>query len=257
MKFYLRNQLVDSLIALHLEDFPLIRIEWETEKIHPGNKYTLMIYDHDDVRHGPLIDMLVSNIPGDNIQLGTVFFNLFLNKSTDTHRHVIEVFQQRNLIPKINIVNRNNFPLEEFIASAKLTRVDDTTIAVDRSSFYIVPNIVSEPKVDSHKHPLIIADSLLTEQEKKFCSCVVDVAMKQPDSCNLEKAWFERREGEMCYNPFAVCAKSTGTSTRNCNANYEYANMTDEQLITLAHINNITLSTNNNPPEIITVLRNK
>ena len=31
---------------------------------------------------------------------------------------------------------------------------------------------------------------------------------------------------KMCYSPYAVCAKSTGTTNRNCGMNYDYDSMT-------------------------------
>ena len=69
-----------------------------------------------------------------------------------------------------------------------------------------------------------------SEQKQKFCDCVVKVAAKQPESCNSEKAWFQTREGEKCYNPYAVCAKTTGTTSKQCSVNYSFAQMNDSQL---------------------------
>jgi len=91
-------------------------------------------------------------------------------------------------------------------------------------------------------HPLLLGNTSLSDTEQKFCSCVVKVAAAQPGACNLEKAWFEQRDSKTCANPYAVCAHSVGTSTRKCNESYNYSQFTDQQLIALANLNNVTIS---------------
>ena len=61
----------------------------------------------------------------------------------------------------------------------------------------------------------------------KYCSCVVDVAAKQDGPCLRAKDW---GKGKGCANPYAICAHSTGTSSRECGKNYDLANFNDEQL---------------------------
>ena len=79
----------------------------------------------------------------------------------------------------------------------------------------------------------------MNEREQKFCACVVHVAEKQPGACNFEKAWFEERDEKVCYNPFAVCAKTTKTSTRKCREEYNYDEMTDSELKSIANLHGI------------------
>lgn len=80
------------------------------------------------------------------------------------------------------------------------------------------------------------SDSNLTEQQKKWCRCVLKVADKQPGACNTEKAWFETRDGKTCYNPYAICSKSVGTSVRTCGENYDFESLSDNHLIAYAEL---------------------
>lgn len=83
-----------------------------------------------------------------------------------------------------------------------------------------------------HVHTRIIKKtSPLTERQKKYCSCVVQVAEKQNDNCLSGKNWRKTVDGKQCYNPYAVCAKSTGGGNKNCGDNYNYNKMTNAELM--------------------------
>lgn len=79
-------------------------------------------------------------------------------------------------------------------------------------------------------------DSVLSEKEEKFCSCVLKVAAKQKGACNTERAWFETRDNKTCYNPYAICAKSVGTTSRKCGENYNFESLSDDELISYAQL---------------------
>lgn len=49
----------------------------------------------------------------------------------------------------------------------------------------------------------------LSEQHQKYCRCVLHVADKQSSECLKGKRWNSSINGKQCYNPFAVCSKST------------------------------------------------
>ena len=74
------------------------------------------------------------------------------------------------------------------------------------------------------------ADSPLSEPEKRYCSCLLKSAARQPEDCIIEKAWFEKRSGKRCSNPYAICAKSVGAHVRKCSSNYNFSGMTDDLL---------------------------
>ena len=88
----------------------------------------------------------------------------------------------------------------------------------------------------SKHHQNFMLKSDLSEKQNKYCDCLMDVAAKQPETCLTEKKWFQNVEGKRCANPYAICAKSTGGSTRNCSQYYDFDAMTDQQLITYSHL---------------------
>ncbi len=81
----------------------------------------------------------------------------------------------------------------------------------------------------------------LEKDEKKWCRCVLHVAAKQNQSClqdvnnNAEKTL----DGQMCYNPYAVCSKTIGTSSRKCGINYNFKNIPDDELIAYSNMKKI------------------
>jgi hypothetical protein len=70
----------------------------------------------------------------------------------------------------------------------------------------------------------------LSEKKKKFCRCVLHVAKNNPRWCNREKTWNNRTpDGKImkdprgkCYNPYATCAKSVGTTTGGKSCGYVF-----------------------------------
>jgi phosphatidylethanolamine-binding protein (PEBP) family uncharacterized protein len=244
MKLYIRNNLVSSNALYPGGDISSLQINWDAM---PGVYYTIIMYDVDSPypsqpSTAPYIHLLVTNIPGNDISKGQQLFGYMPPSppsDSQPHRYVIGLYSQRMLIPTINLSNRAMFPLNQFISQYGLHFMESETIVYDpiQTTFYVVaqePTITYNPA-----HPLIRGDTTLTESEQNFCSCVVDVAEKQPGACNLEKAWFEYRDLRMCYNPFATCAKSTGTSSRKCYENYNYQEFSDLQLTALANLSQI------------------
>ena len=88
---------------------------------------------------------------------------------------------------------------------------------------------------------MIKKDSGLTEGEQKYMRCVVKVAAKNAEQCNREKLWFETVDGKECYNPYAVCAKSTRHSCRGCGDAYNLEGFTDDQLKAYASLNRVNI----------------
>ncbi len=61
----------------------------------------------------------------------------------------------------------------------------------------------------------------LTEGNRKYCRCLLKVAIKQSDKCLRDKEW----GSEGCYNPYAVCTKSVGNQSHKCY--YDYSLLSD------------------------------
>lgn len=84
----------------------------------------------------------------------------------------------------------------------------------------------TNPPVPVHREIFDILDPP-TEDQEKYCSCVTHVAQKQDLECIKGKNW---GKGKGCYNPYAVCAKSVGTTYRECGKHTDFNLLTDEEL---------------------------
>jgi hypothetical protein len=122
-------------------------------------------------------------------------------------------------------------PMSPIRSSTKLATVE--TVAT-------VPKFKSSNKRESTKGIKYFKDNTeLSDEEQKYCRCVLHVASEQPGACNMEKAWFEKKDNRVCYNPYAVCASRVGTTTRNCSQSYEFGNLNDDELIAYANLHKI------------------
>lgn len=228
----------------NLSEWSQLNVGWDAA---PGALYTFLIYDVDAPTpthpiKSPLIHLLLINVPGSDISKGQpIAIYLAPNPlaGTGKHRYILEVYRQRSPLPIFKLSQRKNFNVRAFAEKERLDRVEREIMVVDSETrkFYRDP---VHPQVTFNSiHHLIRDKTVLSEPEQKFCACVVEVAAKQPGKCNLEKAWFEERDGATCYSPYAVCAKSTGISSRLCNSNYNYAAMTESELAAFANLNMI------------------
>lgn len=76
------------------------------------------------------------------------------------------------------------------------------------------------------------SNSPLRGQEKKFCDCTMSV------EANRDKY------GKGPYNDYAVCAKSTRTTSRRCSQYYDFEKMTDQQIRDYLRVHRINLPGN-------------
>lgn len=261
-------------MKLHLNNKPLRVNAWHPDNqiadlqftwpSVPGLSYTFMIYDIDAPRpnaasSSPYMHLLITNIPGNNISQGQYLFDYMPPKpprSSENHRYVIALFSQNKSISGVNLTRRSRFPLDSFITQNGLKLVDDDIIEVDPNTdkFHLTNkfDVSFNPE-----HHLIKGNSSLNPGEENFCSCVIKVAGKEPGQCSFEKAWFEERDGRTCYNPYAVCANSTGHSSRRCNENYNYDAFTDDQLTAFANLNQITYATPLDKSALLRTIKSK
>ncbi|MHB1909643.1 MAG: hypothetical protein ACYCQJ_12375 [Nitrososphaerales archaeon] len=79
-----------------------------------------------------------------------------------------------------------------------------------------------------------------SEAEKKYCSCIRKVSAKQSDQCLANK---EFGSGH-CYNPYAVCAKSTGTTSRRCSEILPYSSLSPQE----RHAEDVILASKHSTP---------
>lgn len=226
-------------------DLSSLRVFWASQS---NVDYTLGIFDLDapypqNPSMSPYIHLLIANILNNDIINGMRYFDYVPpNPPLDSkpHRYIVNIYAQKYLLPNINFVSRSNFPVDSLVQQYELTLVESETFFVDPQSktTYVGSLPLAPPK---HHQPFIKSDTTLNERQAKYCDCVIDLAVKQPGLCNLEKAWFQTRDSKQCINPFAVCAKSTGGSNRQCSENYDYASMTDDQLIAYCHLHSVAV----------------
>lgn len=233
MRLFIDNVQLSPSITLSLSKFLSLGITWEAD---PEKLYTLMVYDI-HAPQGIYLHFLVTNIPGNDITKGNVLASLQqADPATGVHNYYFDIYEQSKFIRPVQHSIRTNFNVNTFAVRNSLQLIDRDIIAGDANTktFYLTKEEISEHVTFN---PLFREDTILTPHEQKYCSCVLDVAAKQPGACNLEKAWFEHRDEAMCYNPYAVCAKSVGTSTRHCGEEYNYENLSDNKLIAFINLN--------------------
>lgn len=77
----------------------------------------------------------------------------------------------------------------------------------------------------------------LTEPHERYCRCIAHVASQQPEWCLKERAWFKTRDGKKCYNPYAICSKSTKRQGfAECSVNFDFTQFPDSELIAYANL---------------------
>lgn len=216
---------ISSLLDVDISQLKNLHLE-----LHPNyaddDHHTLIMYGK-DIDKEPYIYLLVINILGNDIENGDTILPYeephvrhytSPRKKSQEYELIVEFYRQPEVI-SVNVpTTRSHFNLENFVRDNDLHLLDQGILNISKMRTRGQNTLVFK-----HNHnDYFLPDSTLNDQEKKYCRCVLNVASQQPGACNLEKAWFERREGSVCYNPYAVCASSVGTSSRECGDNYNF-----------------------------------
>jgi len=97
--------------------------------------------------------------------------------------------------------------------------------------------------VPGGKIPYMLPGAVISESDARTCRCTLHVGARQPSWCLAEKAYFQKRtdpqsgQVETCYNPYAVCVKSTGRAYPGiCGENFNYDEIPDEELRAFAYL---------------------
>jgi hypothetical protein len=223
-----------------------ISISWTS---NPEKLYTVILYDLDyplfasQNSGSSYLNLLITNVKGSNISTGTSLVD-YESPSPPVysfpHNYNLDVYIQPSYIRPVQHTVRQNFDLSGFTKRHGL-------ILMSRNSFKVGQKVPTAGSVTSENSGssadrkaettrFFLPDTSLSEKQQKWCKCVIKVADKQRGACNTEKAWFETRDGQECYNPYAVCSKSIGTSTRECGKNYDFRSFSDNHLITYAQL---------------------
>jgi hypothetical protein len=215
----------------------------------------------------PFCHTLITSIPGMNVSKGNMIL-AYIPPSPPSdsppHRYYIEIYDQIFIIDSKIKINRDQFNVQDFARQYGLTLFDKINFRVvyklttapsslisfsSNGSLPMLPMLsttgIKSPMLSPVKSPRFKSSHKrastkniqyfktgndLTEEQQKYCKCVLHVASEQPGKCNLEKAWFEERDHRICYNPYAVCAHTTGTTYRWCAENLNFDNIPDDEL---------------------------
>ncbi len=215
---------------------------------YPGNPYK-----------SPLLHYLVVNIPGDKLKDGDELINYIPpNPPADDsgkipiHEYNIYLFSQSNQIRAKAHRRRENFDVERFVKEHDLTIEEIFTFGVGDKvsrSGSVEPGYGAVTE-EEHFNP----SSQLTQKQKSYCKCVLDVASKQPGSCNLQRAWYQERDERTCYNPYAVCAKQIGTTYRGCDVAFNLQNLSRDELLAMANLKQLSFDDDITHDELIDLI---
>jgi len=251
MELYHNNEILQKNVWIDSNEIINLEFIWNYKN---NIYYTLIIYDIDTP--STFVHLLVTNIPKNDIEYGTIILDYMkLNPPSNTHRYIITVFEQTGLITDLKFNKRDKFSLLNFIQKNNLHLIDEKMFVSSRNEFYLDPPNNYLP--NHSKNSIIKQNSDLNDKDKKYCSCVIDVAEKNTNRCNLGKDWGNMSGGKMCYSPYAVCAKSVGTTNKKCGLNYDYDAMTKEQLVSFLNLNHINADTSLSKDELLKMIQNK
>lgn len=218
-------------------------VEWDSY----SEAYTTVIM-YDDLGN---INLLIANVKGNDVSNGTQVVPYNAPTSSIPRKYNVDVYSQTSLLTNpvrydvnsfvrnnnLRLINRTSFQVGNLIPTPKsvpLKPVSPTPTGI------VGP--VGEP---ASKSDFFLPGTTLTDQQQKWCRCVLKVADKQKGACNIEQAWFQQRDGQQCYNPYAICSKTVGTSVRTCGSNYNFEALSDDHLLAYAQLHQKSKSGNN------------
>lgn len=70
----------------------------------------------------------------------------------------------------------------------------------------------------------------ISDLQQRYGGCVLHLMGSNPPWCNRERAYFEQRNGQTCYNPFAVCTSQVGRDRNDYAYALDWDNVPTEEL---------------------------
>ncbi|MEM3857833.1 MAG: YbhB/YbcL family Raf kinase inhibitor-like protein [Candidatus Micrarchaeaceae archaeon] len=245
MSVYINNEKIsfEQLIDFNKSHGTLVL---ENKELNKNELYTVIIYDisapnRENPIYSPYLHYLKVNVLGSELEKfkvsqGDVNYEPPNPPEGDYHIYIIDIYSQLYYINNINIEKRNNFDLDEFIKTNNLT-------IVFRFAFRVrVPKVRSDPKLNGNLRRIEKKESELSHSSK-FCKCVASVAAKQNDECLENPSKYMRRtiNGKTCYNPIAICKSSLEVKYGKCGKDFDYNNLSDDEIIGLAKLLKINI----------------
>lgn len=193
------------------------RFNWKGKE---NEYYSIIIYDTD----AKIIHYLRVNILGGKENGGVELVKyLPMNPPGDEkHNYYIALMSQSEELDVTDFNIDRKTEINELMEDFGLQVIEK----INYISYH--ENNIKDDRKDDRKDNYFKHDSDLTEDEKKYCRCTLHMAAKNSEKCNKTINRGKREYG--CYNPYAVCAKSVGTTTKNCGKNYNFEGIPDDEL---------------------------
>ena len=205
------------MVKVDFDEFGIPSIDLEVN----DNSYRTVI-----IRTPKGINLFIYNILGNDASRGKYLFSF---KKLDDKDYEILVYDQDKAVEYSDIshLSMNNFPIEKATQGFILRERANTYNHIVNPFGWKKDN----PSYDSYNSyqkgkkdevgPFSLQrgkkdgvyfrpDSDLSERERKYCSCLLKVGSKGTS-----------------YNKYAVCAKSTGTTSRRCRQNYDLEKLSE------------------------------
>nr|QBK89755.1 MAG: HeH/LEM domain protein [Pithovirus LCPAC101] len=242
----------DKLVSNPSSDVINEKFDIMLPDLDDNSYYTVVMYDSDSDQpdSGVFIHYLLFNVVNDGEGEELYSYVSPDPQNGETHQYNIDIYKQPYEMD-ISITDnmRNDFDLEGLVT-------DNEFKIRHRASFlYPYNNKINNNKINKNKKHknIFVSGSTLSENEKKYCSCVLSVASKQPSSDIRDRTYLSKfgnyTKGK--YNPYAVCSASTKSTSQKCGTNYDFEAMPDELL--RAYVNLMSKSIKENgitvPPD--------
>ncbi len=199
---------------------------------------TLIIYDITTSPH--FIHTIIENIRNNDINTGNVVLSyLPPSPPSGKHEYIIKIYQQNKSFKDAKSSDRH-YDIDTLIRKNKLDEVSELSFLVSSSSLTTeIGTKETVRKEYSERHPRYehhfeenFSDSDLDENEKKYCSCVLDVMGKDTYENIRNRTW---GKGTGAYNPYAVCSSRIERHTRpECFKKLDYKTLPEHTLKVLA-----------------------
>ena len=194
-----------------------------------SQKFTLLMYDP-DAPNPSYLHLLIVNSKGVNGYIDGNNLVEYLPPQRENHRYIYAIYKQTSTEDiTVGPIERSGFNTKQFASKFRLEYVTSIIVTTKKS------NPMSEGS-NIKMHGFIKASSPLQKQDRKYCTCLVELQARGQSNVR---------------NKYAVCKSSTGGSVRECGDEYDLDVMSIEYLKVLANNWGIKLTDPKNRLQII------
>lgn len=243
-------------ISFNSENGKAAVLSYNINKLEPKTLYTVAVYQIEKKR--PVIRQLSVNVTSTTPSKAKKVFGLGELKGDARGRRVyIDVYEQSREVPSSSFPSeksREDFDLIAFTDANDMTLVDSKHILYTGAEYRVpLKRTRGRPLSEKEKDAYFVEWNNLTKKQKAYCRCVLHVAAENSATCNNEKKWGSGG----CFNPYAVCAKSTKTSVRFCGMNYEWSKIPTGELQAFAELHKMKITPRTSRTQLLKMLKEK